>query len=303
MARLDSGMQAWRQMSNHNRMIEFQQKLAADVSHTSEGEVEIAFFGSSAFRICTPLGLTLMVDPWRNYPTEKWDWYFNDFPDVSVDIGVSSHAHFDHDALTRLDAHVLLDRLIGTYQFADLKITGIADKHATDSSEALYDFKKIIWDFAGIDITPPDNPRSWDHCLLVIETGGLRICHWGDNRHNPPDEIWQRLGHIDILLLPVDKSRHVLSYEMDDAVVEQLKPHVVIPHHYYIYAMNQRYSTLLPADDWVEAREHVRLDGPARVYTRGELNGLDRVVHYFGEHVAFDTDKWRKEGIGVGLSP
>ena len=181
MARLDSGMQAWRQMSNHNRMIEFQQKLTAETSCTAEGEVEIAFFGSSAFRIRTPLGLTLMVDPWRNYPTEKWDWYFNDFPDVSVDIGVSSHAHFDHDALTRLDAHVLLDRLIGTYQFADLKITGIAEKHATDSSAALYDFKKIIWDFGGIDITPPHNPRSWEGWVSLNRSAFGTIFSLGDD--------------------------------------------------------------------------------------------------------------------------
>lgn len=185
MTEIESGLQAWRQMSNHNRMIEMQHSAAISDPLT-QGDVDVAFFGSSCFRITTPLGLTLMVDPWRNYPSQKWDWYFRDFPRVAVDIGVSSHAHFDHDALHRLDAHVLLDRLIGTYQFADLRISGIAEKHATDSSGALYDFRRIIGEFQGIDITPPNNPRSWDHCLLLIETGGLRILHWGDNRHNPP---------------------------------------------------------------------------------------------------------------------
>ncbi len=82
--------------------------------------MEIAHFGSSAFRITTALGPTLMVDRWRNYPTGAWGWYFRDFPRVAVDIGISGHAHFDHDALHRLDASVLLDRLIGGYRFADL---------------------------------------------------------------------------------------------------------------------------------------------------------------------------------------
>ena len=58
------------------------------------------------------------------------------------------------------DAHVFIDRLIGTYTFRDVTIKGIADKHETDSSSAIYDFKKIILDFDGIDITPPNNPRS-----------------------------------------------------------------------------------------------------------------------------------------------
>ena len=47
-----------------------------------------------------------MIDPWRNYPSRTWDWYFHDFPVTLVDVGVSTHAHFDHDALHRLDAHV-----------------------------------------------------------------------------------------------------------------------------------------------------------------------------------------------------
>ncbi len=293
MSDLDSGPQAWRQMSNHNRMIDFQSGAADSADPSMAGSVEVAYFGSSAFRITTPMGLTLMVDPWRNYPTEKWDWYFADFPHIPVDVGVSSHAHFDHDALHRLDASVLLDRLIGTWQFGDLRITGIAEKHATDSSSAMYDFCGLIKEFGGIDIRPPNNPRSWDHCLLMIETGGLRILHWGDNRHNPPDEIWERIGPVDIVLLPVDQSRHVLSYEMDDAVIDKVRPKVVIPHHYYIRDLTVRSSTLLPADEWVEAHTHEKLSGPTQTYNAESLAGLDRVVHFFGDHVAFDKSQWR----------
>ncbi len=293
MSDLETGLQAWRQMSNHNRMIEFQESRANDASPADEGDVEIAYFGSSAFRITTPLGLTLMVDPWRNYPTGKWDWYFRDFPRVAVDIGVSSHAHFDHDALHRLDAHVLLDRLIGCYEFADLRITGIAEKHETDSRRATYDFKRLIKEFQGIDIEPPDNPRSWDHSLLLIETGGLRVAHWGDNRHNPPAKTWERLGAVDILLLPVDASMHVMGYEMAEHVIDTLRPSVVIPHHYYIWDLTVRGSTLREADEWVDARAHVRHAGPAHVYRRAELANLDRAVHFFGDHVAFDKDRWR----------
>ena len=109
-----------------------------------------------------------MIDPWRNHPSRKWDWYFHDFPITEVDIGASTHAHFDHDALHRLDAHVLLDRLIGQYKFGDMTITGYADKHAIDTSCAIYDFKKIHQLFHGVEVDPPDNPRSWDHCLIVV---------------------------------------------------------------------------------------------------------------------------------------
>ena len=198
MSDLDTGPQAWRQTSNHNGLMARQEAAwAGDPSPAAPGPVEIAYFGSSAFRITSPSGLTVMIDPWRNLPTRTWDWYFDDFPVTAVDIGVSTHAHFDHDALHRLDAHVLLDRLAGTYAFADVAITGIAEKHNTDSTHALYDFKAYIRDFSGVDITPPDNPRSWDNNLIVVETGGLRILHWGDNRADPPEEVWDRLGRAD----------------------------------------------------------------------------------------------------------
>lgn len=292
MRNLDAGLNSWQLATNHNRMMELQQ---ASVSPQA-GPVELAFFGSSAFRITSPGGISVMLDPWRNHPSGKWDWYFRDFPLTAVDIGVSTHAHFDHDALHRLDAHVNLDRLIGTYEFGDVKITGIADKHATDSSAALYDFKAIIRDFDGIDITPPNNPRSWDHCLMLLETGGLRVLHWSDNRHNPPDQVWEVLGQVDVVLLPVDSSQHVMSYEMVQSVIDRLKPKIVVPHHYYIRDVVQRQSTLQTADWWVEQQaDAVWLDQASLTLADSALNHDGTKVFYFGSHVAFDSKSWRQQ--------
>jgi L-ascorbate metabolism protein UlaG (beta-lactamase superfamily) len=293
MTDIDTGLNVWQMGSNHNRMLQIQ----SDRTPNRDGPVEIAYYGSSAFKITSPKGVSVMVDPWRNHPSRKWDWYFHDFPITAVDIGTSTHAHFDHDALHRLDAHVLLDRLIGSYSFADMNIYGLADKHETDSSCAIYDYKKIHEAFGGVSIEPPDNPRSWDHCLIVIETGGLRIVHWGDNRHNPPPEIWEALGHIDIALLPVDASQHVMGFIHVEHIIETLRPRVVIPHHYYIWDVVQRQSTLQGAQSWVNARKKFEtIEGPRRSYNLGDIKHLDRAVHFFGDNVAFDRDAWHREG-------
>ena len=214
--------------------------------------------------------------------------------DDAVDIGVSTHAHFDHDALNRLDAHVLLDRLIGTYRFLDVTITGIPDKHATASGFGSYDFKMVHRELHGVDIEPPDNPRSWDNCLVVVETGGLRILHWGDNRHDPPEHVWEALGRIDIALLPVDGSQHVMSFEM--TAVDHRPP----------AAESCRAAPLLYL-----GRHDARLDaaagrwvgrGPAALPqdrgTRGaisatDLAGQETTADFFGGHVAFDKLAWR----------
>ena len=304
---LDNGLTSWQHASNHNRLIDFQsvelqtQQTSQQTATKDDSPVELTFFGSSAFRIPTPAGLTIMLDPWRNHPSRKWDWYFTDFPLTAVDIGISTHAHFDHDALHRLDASVLLDRLIGEYKFSDVTISGIADKHATDSSAALYDFKKIILEFDGIDITPPDNPRSWDNNLITVETGGLRILHWGDNRHNPPDHIWQALGPIDVLILPIDNSQHVLGYSCIEEIINRMKPKLVIPSHYYMWDIVQRQSTLQPADHWLD-RHKAKVIKTGQASYRLKKSAMDVIptddwqILYFGDHVGFDTDKWRNDG-------
>ena len=289
MGNIDAGLSGWRMASNHNRMMELQRTSMK----AGAGTVKVDYFGSSAFKITSPSGITVMIDPWRNHPSRKWDWYFDDFPLTEVDIGISSHAHFDHDALHLLDAHVLLDRLIGTYTFGDLKITGIADKHATDSSAAIYDFKRIIKEFDNIDITPPNNPRSWDHCLLLIETGGLKILAWGDNRHNPPEEVWTAVNDIDIVLLPIDDSQHVISFPHAEEIIERLSPSIIIPHHYYIFDVTVRQSTLQPADGWLNTQENVvRLTAPSASYHPKDLTNIKRRIDFFDGHVAFDKKKW-----------
>ena len=289
MGNIDAGLSGWKMASNHNRMMELQRTSMKG----GAGSVKIDYFGSSAFKITSPSGITLMIDPWRNHPSRKWDWYFDDFPLTEVDIGISSHAHFDHDALHLLDAHVLLDRLIGTYTFGDIKITGIADKHATDSSAAVYDFKRIIKEFDNIDITPPNNPRSWDHCLLLIETGGLKILAWGDNRHNPPEEVWGAVNNVDIVLLPIDDSQHVISFPHAEEIIRRLNPSVIIPHHYYIFDVTVRQSTLQPADGWLSTQSNVvRLTSPSANYHPKDLIHAKNRIDFFDGHVAFDKKKW-----------
>ena len=80
-------------------------------------------------------------------------------------------------------------------------------------------------------------------------------------------------------------------------IVERLKPRVVIPHHYYIWDVVQRQSTLQSAEAWVEAcDESETLLTPSRVYRIEEMDKLDRVVHFFGDNVAFDKETWLKDG-------
>ncbi len=284
--RIDEGLWAWRQTENHNHMIELQN---TELPAANDAEIELAFFGGSAFRITSPAGLTMMIDPWRNPPWGNWDWYLYDFPKVAVDIALSTHAHFDHDGVHQLTADVILDRLIGTYEFADVKITGIADKHVSDSTHNAYNWAEMTRRLTNMKTNPPDNCRSFDNCLLIVEVAGLKILHWGDNRPNPPDSVWDKVGEIDILLLPVDGSQHVLSDEQADKVAERVKARLIVPHHYGIWDVTTRGSTLLPPDAWVNRRkDSIWTESGAVRLAPSFVKAQTNRVLCFGEHVAFD---------------
>ena len=74
----------------------------------------------------------------------------------------------------------------------------------------------------GQQACPPNNPGHMDMVTYLVEAGGMRLLFWGDNRHNPPEEVWQRWGRVDVLTLPVDGSQHILSYGQGDAIVDAI---------------------------------------------------------------------------------
>ena len=272
---------AWKQPGNNRHVLELQ-----DAASLPAGDVVLDYWGHCAFKLTTPSGLTVMIDPWRNDPSGAWGlWFPKEFAMPVVDIGLSTHTHFDHDALDRVQATMILDRLIGSYGFADLKITGIADKHAC-MAPGWYKWTNALAEF-GQKACPPDNPGHMDMVSYLIETGGIRLLVWGDNRHNPPEEVWRRWGQVDVLMLPVDGSQHILSYAQGNEIVERLKPKAVIPTHYLCEGTTLTLSTLQTADEWVDMQQSKRrLDGSRLTLNAADLAGMDREFLYFGSHVA-----------------
>ena len=105
---------------------------------TRSGDVKIEFYGHDAFKITSPAGLTVLTDPWRNDSTGLYPkWFLNEFPAIRVDIVLSTHAHFDHDAVERPNGLVVLERLVGRFKLGDIEVTGLADKHQCESAPAI----------------------------------------------------------------------------------------------------------------------------------------------------------------------
>jgi L-ascorbate metabolism protein UlaG (beta-lactamase superfamily) len=268
---------------NDNSLISVQKKGG---DPTRSGDVKIEFYGHDAFKITSPAGLTVLTDPWRNDPTGVYPkWFLNEFPALRVDIVVSTHAHFDHDAVERPKGLVVLERLVGQFKLGDVEITGLADKHKCiptspdrrDSSST--DFHE--------ETCPPNNVIAFDNAIQIIETGGLRIAVWGDNRAAPDPSLDRYLKNVDVLILPIET---ILTGAEVDAIERKYDPKAVIPAHYFLKGLTTDISRLESAEGWVNNQEKVRhgdvrrLDSADLRLNAAELKESRHWVYYFGNH-------------------
>lgn len=270
----------WTQPGNNNHVLDLQSR-----DEFADGEIIIDFYGHCAMKITAPSGASIMIDPWRDDPSGAWGlWFKTKFPEALVDITMSTHTHFDHDAIDRPQSTMVLDRMVGNFEFADLKITGFADKHAC-IAPGWYPWTNALAEF-GVEACPPNNIGHMDMVVYVIETGGIRTLIWGDNRPNPPEEFWDAIGRIDVLTLPVDGSQHILSYDQGNEIVERLQPGIVIPTHYLSESTTYTLSTLQPADEWVKSQKSFKmLDGPSLKLAAADVSAMNREFMYFGHNV------------------
>ena len=277
------------QLQKHNN----DRVIAAQVYggvHEDKGAVTISFHGNIAFEIVSPRGVKMFIDPWRNDITGMFPpWYVRDMPIVRTDIGMVTHAHFDHDGVDRLEADMILERMAGKFKLADVRITGIAEKHVCES-QGEYVLRQLVIDFFDQDPCPPNETLQWDNTMYLIETGGLRILHWGDNRQNPPDRVWDIIGDVDIAILAISDDGHILSQQWADFVMKKVKANIVIPGHYYVEGVNIPGAFgLASAAEWTAKHEHTLLDSGTITLTPDEVKKYDQHVMYFGDNAAYPT--------------
>jgi L-ascorbate metabolism protein UlaG (beta-lactamase superfamily) len=251
---------------NNNFVMGIQEKGG---DSTRPGNVKIKFYGHDAFEITSPEDLSVLTDPWRNDSTGAFPkWFLRDFPAVQTDVVVSTHAHFDHDAVERPRGVVVLERFVGQYKLGDVEITGLAEKHASGTQPSA---------------------TAIPNAIQVLETGGLKIVVWGDNRAAVNSTLDRYLKNVDVLILPVE---NVLTDEEVNAVVERYDPKAVIPAHYYVRGLTADASGVESVDKWVDDEEkqhHVdvrRMDDEELTLSAAALKDAHHRIYYFGDHVA-----------------
>lgn len=196
--------------------------------------VKLTWLGHATFRIETPGGKTVLVDPWvmGNPLCPEKEKKLS-----KVDVMLCTHGHFDHigDAVEITKQHnptvVGIFELCawlekkgakraspmnkgGTQAVGDIRVTMV---HA-DHSCGILDGDQIIY--------------GGEACGFVIEfQNGLKIYHAGDTAVFGDMQIIRELYAPDIALLPIG-DHYVMSPREAAYACKLLKPRAVVPMHF-----------------------------------------------------------------------
>jgi L-ascorbate metabolism protein UlaG (beta-lactamase superfamily) len=221
----------------------------AAASAFAQGKTELLWLGQSCFRITTPGGKVIVIDPWiRGNPKTPAEW--KDLDKLGkVDLILVTHAHGDHfndapDLAKKNNAPVWgpagLGSTLATYKILPAELAPrmgkggtimpwgpsgvkITATHAEHSSE-------LVWkDESGKEqVLPGGEPVGY-----VIEMeNGFRIYHSGDTALFGDMKLIGEKYKPDLFLVPI--GGHFLMNPADAAYAtnEWIKPKIAIPMHY-----------------------------------------------------------------------
>src|SRR5919109_2542973 len=186
-------------------------RAGAQDATRENGAVTIEYIAHACFRVTSPSGKQVLIDPYASRVWISYDFATN----LHADAVLISHPHYDHDggeAMRRSvpwSSDTLVLRRPGTNQIGDITVVGYAGKHADPWGKEFGQINTIWW----------------------LKVADLHIVHLGDNGPLRDDTI-REIGRVDVLMIPIDSQFHILKADQITAIRSQLTPPILIPMHY-----------------------------------------------------------------------
>jgi len=185
------------------------------VPAAASGFIEIKWFGHSFFQITSSNETTIITDPFgaMGFP----------MPEVWPNLVTIGREHGNHNNARLAKGNPLVLR--------GLKEGGIDwnQINTTFRDVLIYNVPVHQRGFAGYE-------GSLRGSAFVFEMDGLCILHSGDVSEPFNEDQLQLIGHVDVLLQTIGGT-FTIGPEGAKKVIEQLKPKIVVPMHYW-YNMN-----------------------------------------------------------------
>lgn len=127
-----------------------------------------------------------------------------------ADIITVSHDHWDHNNISAIKGTPFIVSGPGEYEIKKVIIQGIPSFH--------------------------DKTKGKDrgqNTIYLIQIGQVRICHLGDLGQNLQDDQLEKIGQVDILIIPVGGTFTIASDEAPK-IINQIEPRIIIPMHYQL---------------------------------------------------------------------
>ncbi len=163
--------------------------------------MRLEYLGHSCFCMCSDKCTRVVTDPYTKVGYELLEG-------VIADIILISHEHFDHNYTQAVKNAVVKIREGGKYEYDDVVVEGFICNH--DEQGGALRGKTIVF---------------------TVQMDGLKICHLGDIGEPCSPTIVEKIGKVDVLLVPVGGT-YTVDFMGAKEYVEKLQPKIVIPMHY-----------------------------------------------------------------------
>ena len=226
--------------------------LGCTGAFAQSGKTEVLWLGQAAFRITTPGGKVIVIDPWL-VTNPKTPAQYKDLAALgNVDAVLLTHGHFDHsanatDVAVRYKAKMvappgLLDTLTSTGALPaelqvrmnksgiatpigpEIKINMVRAEHSSD----------YVWKNPATgkqETLPGGEPVGF---IIELENG-FKIYHMGDTGLFGDMKMIGDLYKPDLVLIPIGGNFTINAQLAAYAIREMIKPKFAIPMHYGTY--------------------------------------------------------------------
>ena len=160
----------------------------------------IRYYGHSCFQLTTEDGVHIVTDPYQKVGYELPNG-------IIADIATVSHGHFDHNYVEAIQTQtVIADSAARTLK--GVEIEGIDCYH-----------------------DPLQGKLRGKNIIFKIQANGITFCHLGDLGEEISNELIQKIGVVDVLLLPIGGT-YTIDAKQAKEYAEAIAPKVIIPMHF-----------------------------------------------------------------------
>jgi L-ascorbate metabolism protein UlaG (beta-lactamase superfamily) len=171
------------------------------VQYSRAYSMDLTWLGHACFRMRGREGVVLS-DP----PDPKSG---HAIPKTEAQVVTISHDHPGHSSLKSVGGEPVVLRGPGEYEVREVLVTGVGTFHDDDKGAA-----------------------RGRNTIFAIRLDDLVICHLGDLGHELAAAALEKIGDVDIVLVPISGAEVNLTAARAAEIIHQLEPRVVVPMSY-----------------------------------------------------------------------